>query len=178
MFNLGHQRRRTLRWPLSKTYRAISNAPVDQTWQMIVNLADVSWHPLLRRTNVPYGLMPKPGLIYEAVSALLPLPFRIFVERVNPQQLLSVRILAVPGVEERVTYQIQSEANGTFISYSIMLRGWLAPLAWSLLQNRAAKVAEHLALAAEAEGLSAVSGYLRGSKTGRRPSRHNTQFDL
>ncbi|MGB8699028.1 MAG: SRPBCC family protein [Thermosynechococcaceae cyanobacterium] len=164
------QRRRTLGWTLVKHYRAITTASVDLTWQKVIDLTDLSWHPLIARTNVPYGLVPKPGLIYEAINRLIPLPFRIFVEGVSPQQLLSIRILGVPGVEERVTYQIESSVCGTYISYCVMLRGWLSPFVWSFLQGYAAKVAEQLAAAAEAESLSLVSKRLR--------SRGNTCLDF
>jgi len=147
-----------LKWPLARTYRAISSAPVELIWQKVVDLADVSWHPLLTSTNVPYGLVAKPGLIYRAVMRLVPFPIRIFVERVRPEELLSIRIIAIPGVEERITYQIESSVRGTWISYSVMLRGWLSPLFWSLTRKYAARVAELLAQAAEAEGCQAVRG--------------------
>ena len=146
-----------LRWPLARTYQAISSAPVDSIWQKVVDLADVSWHPLLASTNAPYGLVAKPGLIYRAVMRLVPLPMRIFVERVRPGELLTVRILAIPGVEERVTYQIKSSVGGrTCISYSVMLRGWLSPLFWSLTRVYAAQVASTLARAAEEEKFSTI----------------------
>jgi hypothetical protein len=115
---------------LAGTYEVLSSASVDELWGKVVNLADVSWHPLLAKTNVPYGLIPKPGLIYRAVSRLSPIPIKIFVERVLPQELLSVRILALPGLEERVTYRIESTVCGTCVSYSVTLRGWLSPLVW------------------------------------------------
>lgn len=134
---------------LDKSYWAVSSAPVDALWQTMVNLADVSWHPLLTSTNAPQGLMPKPGLIYRAFTRLLPVPISIFVERVLPQELVSIRVFPVPGLEERVTYQIRSTVAGTEIAYSITLRGWLSPLAWSLLKPYAARVAAALAEAAE-----------------------------
>jgi hypothetical protein len=160
----------TLRWTFVKRYRALTPASVDLTWQKMIDLADLSWHPLIASTNVPYGLVPKPGLIYEAINRLVPLPFRMFVEGVRPQQLLSIRILGLPGLEERVTYQIESSVCGTYISYCVMLRGWLAPLAWSFLKGYAAKVADQLAEAAAAESLSLVSKRLR--------SRRNTCLDF
>jgi hypothetical protein len=98
------------------TYQAISSASVDALWQKVVNLADVSWHPLLASTNVPKGLIPKPGLIYQAVTRRFPIPIQIFVERVSPRELLSVRVLAIPGVEERVTYKVESTLCGTRVS--------------------------------------------------------------
>jgi hypothetical protein len=147
----------TQAWPLAGSYRAISTASVDLIWEKIVNLADVSWHPLIARAYVPNGLMPKPGLIYQAMSRLLPWPIRIFVERVRPGELLSVRILALPGVEERVIYQVESSVCGTYISYSVMLRGWLSPLVWSITRGYAAKVANQLALAAEENHPPALS---------------------
>lgn len=135
--------------PLVGSYQVLSSASVDDLWQKVVNLADVSWHPLLVRTNVPYGLIPKPGLIYRAVSRLFPISIRIFVERVLPREMLSVRIFALPGVEEHVTYRVESTVCGTRVSYSVTLRGWLSPLVWSVIRPYAAKVAEELAHAAE-----------------------------
>ncbi|MBW4551113.1 MAG: SRPBCC family protein [Aphanocapsa sp. GSE-SYN-MK-11-07L] len=147
--------------PLAVRYQVISSASVDLIWQKVINLADVSWHPLIASTNVPYGLVAKPGLIYQAVSRLLiPLRMRIFVERVRPEELLSVRILALPGLEEQVTYQIESSVCGTCISYSVMLRGWLSPLIWSLIRGHAAQVANQLAISAEAEGQRRLRGCL------------------
>jgi hypothetical protein len=139
---------------------------VDVLWRKIENLADVSWHPLIARTNVPKGLIPKPGLIYRAVTRLIPIPIRIFVERVLPKELISVRILALPGVEERVTYRVESTVCGTRVSYSVTLRGWLSPLVWSLIRPYAAKVAAELAHAAEQEALepNAQSTKMRHSK--------------
>jgi hypothetical protein len=131
------------------TYQVLSSASADDLWQKVVNLADVSWHPLLARTNVPYGLIPKPGLIYRAVSRLFPIAIRIFVERVQPGELLSVRIFALPGLEERVTYQVESTLCGTRVTYSVTLRGWLSPLVWSIIRPYAARVASELAQAAE-----------------------------
>jgi hypothetical protein len=158
------KRSATLRWTFVKRYRALTPASVDLTWKKIIDLADLSWHPLIASTNVPYGLVPKPGLIYEAINRWVPLPFRMFVEGVRPQQLLSIRILSLPGLEERVTYQVESSVCGTYISYCVMLRGWLAPLAWSFLKGYAAKVADQLAEAAEAESLSVVSTRLRSPR--------------
>ncbi|WAL58033.1 SRPBCC family protein [Thermocoleostomius sinensis] len=135
--------------PLAGTYHVLSSASVDDLWRKVVDLADVSWHPLLVRTNVPYGLIPKPGLIYQAVSRLFPISIRIFVERVQPNELLSVRIYALPGLEERVTYRMESTLCGTRVSYSATLRGWLSPLVWSVIRPYAARVASELAQAAE-----------------------------
>ncbi len=145
---LGRKSRK-VRCTLAKTYRVISSASVDELWQTVVDLADVSWHPLWARTNVPRGLAPKPGLIFRAVTRLSPIPIQIFVERVHPRELLSVRILAMPGIEERMVYQVESTVWGTRISYSVTLRGWLSPVVWSLIRPYAAKVAAALAKAAE-----------------------------
>lgn len=134
---------------LFRTYRAVSSASVDVLWQKIINLADVSWHPLLASTNAPQGLIAKPGLIYQVVTRLIPIPVRIFVERVRPMELLSVRFLAIPGVEKRVTYQVESTVCGTYVSYSVTLRGWLSPLIWWMIRPYAARVAAELAQAAE-----------------------------
>lgn len=142
------------RWTMVKRYQALTPATLEQTWKKMMDLADMSWHPLLSRTNVPRGLVPKPGLIYEAINRILPLPFRIFVEGVKPRQRLSFRIMIWPGVEERVTYQIESSVCGTCISYSVMLRGWLAPLIWSVLRGYAAEVANRLAEAAVQDSIA------------------------
>lgn len=150
----GPRRRRSLPYSLVKTYQAISSASVDDLWKKVVDLADVSWHPILFKTNVPYGLIAKPGLIYKAFTRLCPtIPIQIFVERVNPRELLSVRILAIPGVEERVTYRVESTLCGTCISYSVTLRGWLSPVIWSVIQPYAERVAIRLAQAAEQSAL-------------------------
>jgi hypothetical protein len=134
---------------LCKTYRAISNASVDVLWQKLVNIADVSWHPLLASTNAPRGLIAKPGLIFQVVTRLTPFPVRLFVERVCPGELLSIRVLACPGVEQRITYRIESTLCGTYISYSVTLRGWLSPLLWWWIRPYAAEVAAKLAQAAD-----------------------------
>ncbi len=161
--------RRHQRFPkdtLVRTYQAISSASVDELWKKITDLADVSWHPMLESTNVPRGLVVKPGLIYQAVTRLIPIPIQIFVERVSPNELLSVRILVLPGLEEKVTYQIQSTVCGASISYSVTLRGWLSPLLWSLMRPCAARVALNLAQSAEQSALQAVSSNLPPLKKG------------
>ncbi|HEY9625938.1 MAG TPA: SRPBCC family protein [Coleofasciculaceae cyanobacterium] len=140
--------------PLVVTYQVLSSASVDDLWQKVVDLGDVSWHPLLAKTDVPRGQTPKPGLNYQAVSRLFPMPIQIFVERVLPQELLSVRIFALPGVEERVTYRVESTVCGTCVSYSVTLKGWLSPLVWSVIRPYAAKVASELAQAVERELLT------------------------
>jgi hypothetical protein len=135
---------------LARTYKALSSASVDALWQQMTDLADVSWHPLLASTNVPKGLVAKPGLIYQAITrSILPIPIQIFVEQVRPRELLTVRIITLPGLEERVTYKVESTVCGTQISYSVTLRGWLSPLVWSLIRSSAARVAAQLADAAE-----------------------------
>ncbi|MBE9148291.1 SRPBCC family protein [Coleofasciculus sp. LEGE 07092] len=141
------------KFSLLRTYRVLSSAPVDVLWQKLINLADVSWHPLFSSTNAPQGLIAKPGLIYQVVTRLTPIPVRIFVERVLPGELLSVRILAIPGVENRVTYRVESAVCGTYVSYSMTLRGWLSPLLWCLIRPYAARVASELAQAAEQAGV-------------------------
>lgn len=145
--------RRWCHCSLARTYQVLSSASVDALWQKVTDLADVSWHPLLASTNVPKGLVAKPGLIYQAVTRSIPIPIRIFVEQVQPKQLLSVRILTIPGLEERITYKVESTVCGTEISYSITLRGWLSPLIWSLIRPGAARVAAQLAHAAEQKSL-------------------------
>jgi hypothetical protein len=157
LFKFIHRKRRRFCASLVRTYREISSASVDELWLKVVDLTDVSWHPLLKSTNVPYGLVPKPGLIYQAVTRFSPFPIRIFVERVNPREMLSIRILAIPGVEERVTYQVESTVCGTCLSYSVTLRGWLSPLIWSLSRPYADRVARSLVEAVEKAALEAVS---------------------
>ncbi|MCG6134158.1 MAG: SRPBCC family protein [Nostoc sp. LLA-1] len=153
-----HRKRRRFCASLVRTYREISSASVDELWLKVVDLTDVSWHPLLKSTNVPYGLVPKPGLIYQAVTRFSPIPIRIFVERVNPNEMLSIRILAIPGLEERVTYKVESTVCGTCLSYSVTLRGWLSPLIWSLSRPYADRVARSLVDAVEQAALPGVSG--------------------
>jgi hypothetical protein len=79
----------------------------------------------------------------------LPIPVSIFVERVSPHELMSIRLFPIPGLEERVSYRLESTVCGTRISYSITLRGWLSPLVWSVLKPYAAQVAGAIAKAAE-----------------------------
>ena len=134
---------------LYKRYRVVSTAPVDVLWQKLINLADVSWHPLFSKTNVPLGLIAKPGLIYQVVTRLTPIPIRLFVENVRPRELLSLRVLAIPGIEQKITYQVESTLCGSYISYSVTLRGWLSPLMWWFIKPYSARVALELANAAE-----------------------------
>lgn len=142
---------------LVKTYREISSVSVDEMWLKVVDLTDVSWHPLLKSTNVPYGLVPKPGLIYQAVTRFSPIPIRIFVELVKPNEMLTIRVMAIPGVEERVTYRVESTVCGTCLSYSVTLRGWLSPLIWSLCRPYTDRVARSLVESVENPGLHRVS---------------------
>lgn len=134
---------------LFKTYRVVSTAPVDLLWQKLINIADVSWHPLFSKTNLPQGLIAKPGLIYQVVTRLTPIPIQMFVENVRPRELLMIRILAIPGMEQRITYQVESTVCGTYISYSVTLRGWLSPLLWWWIRPYSARVAAELANAVE-----------------------------
>lgn len=151
---------------LARTYQALSSASVDDLWHKIVDLTDVSWHPIITSTNVPNGLVAKPGLIYQAATRISPIPIQIFVERVRPGELLSVRILVLPGLEEQVTYQVKSTVCGTCVSYSVTLRGWLSPFLWSFIRPYAARVASDLVQAAEQKALQAVPGSLKQSKQG------------
>ena len=134
---------------LYKRYHVVSTAPVDVLWQKLINLADVSWHPLFSKTNVPLGLIAKPGLICQVVTRFTPIPIRLFVENVRPGELLSMRVLAIPGIEQKITYQVESTLCGSYISYSVTLRGWLSPLIWWLIKPYSARVASELASAAE-----------------------------
>jgi hypothetical protein len=143
------RQRRQVQYRLARTYQTISTASAEDLWHKIIDLADVSWHPMLSSTNLPRGLVAKEGLIYQAVTRLGPFPIRIFVERVDPGELLSVRVLAIPGIEERVRYEVKSTLCGTCISYSVTLQGWLSPLIWSIIKPYAARVAADLAQAAE-----------------------------
>ncbi|MEM9542001.1 MAG: SRPBCC family protein [Cyanobacteria bacterium P01_E01_bin.42] len=137
------------KFSLNQRYRVLCRASVDVLWKQLVNLADVSWHPFIDRTNAPKGLIAKPGLIYQAVTRLTPIPVRVFVERVSPGELLSVRFLALPGIENRVTYQFESTVCGTYISYSVTMRGLLSPLLWWWVRPYVDRVASSLARAAE-----------------------------
>lgn len=137
------------KFSLFKTYRVVSSAPVDILWQKLINIADVSWHPLFSSTNAPNGLTAKPGLIYQVVTRLTPIPVRLFVENVRPGELLSLRVLAIPGIEQKITYQVESTLCGTYISYSVTLKGWLSPLIWWWIKPYSARVASELAHAVE-----------------------------
>ena len=135
---------------LQSNYWAASTAPAETLWQIVTDLADLaSWHPLITRTNAPIGQCAKPGLIYKAFSRYLPLPTQIFVERVLPGELLSVRLFPLPGLQERVTYRIVSTLCGTCVLYSVTLSGWLSPLAWPMIKPHATRVAAALVQAAE-----------------------------
>jgi hypothetical protein len=159
-------RQRRLQSSLAKTYQAISLASVDDLWRKLMDLGDVSWHPVLARTNLPQGLVPKPGLMYQAVTRLIPIPMQIFVEQVCPHELLSVRILMFPGLEEQVTYQVKSTVLGSCVSYSVTLRGWLSPIFWSVMRPHAEAIAAKLAAAAECAALQTMSGPLPKPKLG------------
>jgi len=158
------RRKRRLQCSLARTYQALSSASVDELWRQLIDIADVSWHPLLASTDVPKGLVAKPGLIYQAVTRRIPIPIHIFVERVNPGELLSIRVLVMPGLEEQVTYQVKSTLCGTSITYSVTLRGWLSPLAWSVIGPYTAQVASQLAAAAEQAALQSVSKGTKSTK--------------
>lgn len=137
------------RYALTKTYRRISSVPIDILWQQLVNMADISWHPLFAKTNAPMGLIAKPGLFLKAVTRLTPIPVRLFVENVRPGNLLSLRILAIPGLEQKITYQIESTLYGTYITYSVILRGWLSPVIWWMIKPYSDRVVNALANAAK-----------------------------
>jgi hypothetical protein len=64
----------------------------------------------------------------------------------------------MPGIEERIIYQVESTVWGTRISYSVTLRGWLSPVIWSFIRPYTAKVAEALAKAAEKAALQGDPG--------------------
>ena len=155
-----------------RNYWTASTAPAEILWQMVVDLAGLaSWHPLISSTNAPYGQTAKPGLIYRVCSRYFPLSTQVFVERVQPGELLSIRLFPFPGLQERVTYRIVSTICGTCVLYSITLSGWLSPLAWPMMKPHAVKVAAALVQAAEQETMSPTD-----SK--QRLERYNQQSDL
>ncbi len=84
--------------------------------------------------------------------------------------MLSIRVLAIPGIEERVIYRVESTVCGTCLSYSVTLRGWLSPLIWSLSRPYADRVARSLVEAVEKAALQAVSG--------KRKSLNDSCFDV
>lgn len=133
---------------LYKTYRVASDVPADKVWGKLINLADMSWHPLFSQTDLPNGLIPKPGLIFSVFTRWIPIPLRAFVENVRPRKLLSIRLFSIPGIEQRITYHIESTLRGSYIVYSITLKGWLSPLIWWLIKPYSAKVADELVNAA------------------------------
>lgn len=153
-------------------YWASSTAPAEILWQTVNNLADLAaWHPLITGTNAPYGQDAKPGLIYRVFSRYLPVSTQIFVERVDPGELLSVRVFPLPGLQERATYRIVSTLCGTCVVYSITLSGWLSPLVWPMVRPRVVQVAASLVQAAEeaVTNLSADVSQVGGFR--RRPPR-------
>ncbi|HHP7232319.1 MAG TPA: SRPBCC family protein [Xenococcaceae cyanobacterium] len=145
----ANQGKFSCRFAIYKNYRTVSNAPLDILWQKIINIADVSWHPLFSKTNLPRGLVAKPGLFYQVVTRLTPIPIRLFVENVRPRELLAIRILAIPGMEQRITYQVESTLCGTYISCFITLKGWLSPLMWWWIRPYCDRLALKLAQAVE-----------------------------
>lgn len=162
-----------------RTYRATSRASIDELWTKITDLADVSWHPLISSTNVPYGLTVKPGLIYQAVTRLIPIPIKIFVENVTPKEVYCIRVLGMPGLEEKVTYQLHSTVYGAFVSYSVTLKGWLAPLVWVLTRSSLAQVVLNLVRAVEdTRFLSVVSSAKPHQTTSKKRSLGRDCFDF
>ncbi|MEO1620949.1 MAG: SRPBCC family protein [Cyanobacteria bacterium J06632_3] len=132
------------------SYWAASTVSAEALWQTVTNLADVAaWHPLITRTNAPQGQRAKPGLIYRAFSRYLPVSTQIFIERVLPGELLSVRVFPLPGLQERATYRIVSTICGTCVFYSVTLSGWLSPLVWPMVRPQVDQVATALIQAAE-----------------------------
>ncbi|MBT9311400.1 SRPBCC family protein [Leptothoe kymatousa] len=142
---------------LAKHYQVSSTASIETLWQTINDLAGLaSWHPLITSTNAPNGQQAKPGLIYRVFARWVPVPIKIFVENVLPGEYISLRIFPLPGVEERAIYRLESGLYGTLVSYSVELKGWLSPVAWSFLQPYAARVADALAQAAEQATTSGI----------------------
>ncbi len=152
-FALGQRSQRTL----EKHYQVSSTASVEALWQKMNDLAGLaSWHPLITGTNAPNGQQATPGLIYRVFARWVPVPIKIFVEGVLPGEYISLRIFPVPGLEERAVFRLESALCGTQISYSIELKGWLSPVAWSLLRPYAARVAAALAQATEQATTSTI----------------------
>ena len=132
--------------------RSTHIASADTLWRIVNNLSDLeTWHPLVTGTNAPRGQQAKPGLIYRTMSRYLPVSTQVFVERVLPGELVSMRVFPFPGLQERVTYRIVSTLCGTCVLYSITLSGWLSPLAWPVVKPQVTKVAAALVEAAEME---------------------------
>ena len=132
--------------------RSTHIASADTLWRIVNNLADLeTWHPLVTGTNAPRGQQAKPGLIYRAMSRYLPISTQVFVERVLPGELVSMRLFPLPGLQERVTYRIVSTLCGNCVLYSITLSGWLSPFAWPVVKPQVTKVAAALVEAAELE---------------------------
>ncbi|WP_326520743.1 SRPBCC family protein [Leptothoe spongobia] len=145
------------RLTLEKHYQVSSTASIEALWQKMNDLAGLaSWHPLITSTNAPNGQQATPGLIYRVFARWVPVPIKIFVEGVLPGEYISLRIFPVPGLEERAIYRLESTLCGTQISYSIKLKGWLSPVAWSFLRPYAARVAAALAQAAEQATVSGM----------------------
>ncbi len=135
---------------MERDYIATSTAPAEILWQIVNNLADMDlWHPLITRTNAPRGQRATPGLIYRAFNRYLLLSTQVFVERVLPGELISVRVFSLPGLQERATYRIVSTLCGTCVLYSVTLSGWLSPLVWPVLRPHVNRVASALVQAAE-----------------------------
>lgn len=154
------------------SYWAASTAPAETLWQILTDLADIaSWHPLIKSTNAPYGQRAKPGLIYRACSRYFPLSTQVFVERVLPGELLSIRLFPLPGLQERVTYRIVSTLCGTCVLYSMTLSGWLSPLAWPMMRPQSGRVAAALVEAAE-------EAVLQPTDSRRRLYRVNPKTDI
>ncbi len=131
-------------------YWVSSTAPAEDLWRTVNNLADIAaWHPLITGTNAPRGQSAKPGLIYRVFSRYLPVSTQIFVERVRPGELLSVRVFPFPGLQERASYRIVSTLCGTCVLYSITLSGWLSPIVWPMVKPQVTQVASSLVQAAE-----------------------------
>ena len=156
-----------------RNYWTASTAPADIIWQLIADLASfASWHPLIASTNAPYGQTAKPGLIYRVCSRYFPISTQVFVERVQPGELLSIRRFPFPGLQERVTYRIVSTLFGTCVLYSVTLSGWLSPIAWPMMKpHDVMKVAAALVQAAEQETIHPTD-----SK--QRIERFNQQSDI
>ncbi|MEL7223881.1 MAG: hypothetical protein AAGL17_03215 [Cyanobacteria bacterium J06576_12] len=139
-----------MRYTTEHNYLATTTAPAETLWQTVSNLSDLAaWHPLITGTNAPYGQDAKPGLIYRAFGRYIPVSTKVFVERVQPGELLSVRVFLLPGVQERATYRIVSTLCGTCVLYSITLSGWLTPLVWPVVKPQITQVATSLVEAAE-----------------------------
>jgi len=73
--------------------------PLLMSFGKVVDLADVSWHPLLASTNVPYGLVLKPT-DFEAVTLGTHSDSHLRRSVFDLGVAECTKLAAIPGVEE------------------------------------------------------------------------------